>query len=50
MSPRSPIGGGNDYFLGAGQHLPGGGPEMVIDSIPTKNTGNSKVISKVKVD
>ncbi|EBS7635149.1 DUF4150 domain-containing protein [Salmonella enterica] len=34
MQPRSPL-SGNDYFLGPGQHLPGGAPEMVINSIPT---------------
>ncbi len=34
MAPRSPL-AGNKYFLGPGQGLPGGGPEMVIDSIPT---------------
>uniref|UniRef100_UPI001F22797D RHS repeat-associated core domain-containing protein n=2 Tax=Pectobacterium versatile TaxID=2488639 RepID=UPI001F22797D len=34
MQPRSPL-GGNDYFLGPGQHLPGGAPEMVINSVPT---------------
>lgn len=33
-NPRSPM-EGNDYFLGAGNHLPGGAPEMVVDSIPT---------------
>jgi RHS repeat-associated protein len=34
MHPRSPL-SGNSYFLGPGQHLPGGAPEMVINSIPT---------------
>ncbi|TDB43265.1 type IV secretion protein Rhs [Photorhabdus khanii subsp. guanajuatensis] len=34
MQPRSPL-SGNDYFLGPGQHLPGGAPEMVINSVPT---------------
>ena len=33
--PRLPIDGGNGYFLGGGKGLPGGGPELVIDSIPT---------------
>jgi len=33
-SPRSPM-EGNEYFLGPGQHLPGGAPELVVDSIPT---------------
>jgi hypothetical protein len=34
MAPRSPL-FGNQYFLGPGQGLPGGGPEMIINSIPT---------------
>ena len=34
MQPRSPL-SGNDYFLGPGQHLPGGAPEMVINSMST---------------
>jgi len=34
MSPRSPL-EGNKYFLGPGKGLPGGGPEIVIDPIPT---------------
>jgi filamentous hemagglutinin len=34
MHPRSPL-AGNQYFRGPGNGLPGGGPEMVIDSIPT---------------
>lgn len=33
-SPRSPL-TGNGLFQGGGQHLPGGAPEIVIDSIPT---------------
>ncbi|WP_330986329.1 MULTISPECIES: type IV secretion protein Rhs [Enterobacterales] len=32
MQPRSPL-GGNDYFLGPGQHLPGGAPEVVINPV-----------------
>lgn len=32
MQPRSPL-GGNDYFLGPGQHLPGGAPEVVIEPV-----------------
>jgi hypothetical protein len=37
MAPRSPISGdiGNPFFLGAGKGLPGGGPEMIIEPIPT---------------
>ena len=34
---RSPM-EGNQYFLGPGNHLPGGAPEMVIDPIPTVDT------------
>lgn len=34
MSPRSPL-TGNPYFQGGGQGLPGGGPEVVVDPIPT---------------
>ncbi|MEQ9918926.1 type IV secretion protein Rhs [Pectobacterium aroidearum] len=34
MQPRSPL-GGNEHFLNPGQHLPGGAPEMVINSVPT---------------
>ncbi|MEI7929395.1 MAG: RHS repeat-associated core domain-containing protein, partial [Verrucomicrobiales bacterium] len=34
LAPRSPL-IGNKYFLGPGRGLPGGGPEMVIDPIPT---------------
>jgi filamentous hemagglutinin len=34
MSPRSPLAAsGNPYFLGNGEGLPGGGPEMMVDSI-----------------
>ncbi|WP_434985195.1 hemagglutinin repeat-containing protein [Vreelandella zhaodongensis] len=34
--PRCPIGdAGNELFLGGGEGLPGGGPELVIDSIPS---------------
>jgi RHS repeat-associated protein len=34
MSPRSPL-EGNQFFRGPGNGLPGGGPEMVVDPIPT---------------
>ena len=34
MSPRSPL-KGNRFFKGPGEGLPGGGPEMVVDSIST---------------
>jgi RHS repeat-associated protein len=34
MNPRSPL-IGNSFFRGPGMGLPGGGPEMIINSIPT---------------
>jgi hypothetical protein len=34
MNPRSPL-TGNPYFQGPGQGLPGGGPEIVVDPLPT---------------
>lgn len=34
MAPRSPL-FGNDFFQGAGKGLPGGGPEIVVDPLPT---------------
>lgn len=47
VSPRSPTPeAGNEHFLGAGQHLPGGAPEIVIDSVPT----SAKPILKVNVE
>ncbi|MBP1853591.1 hypothetical protein [Rhizobium halophytocola] len=49
-NPRSPLPGGagnNQYFLGAGEHLPGGGPEMLIDSIPTTDAAGVKTIGIV---
>ncbi|WP_205631656.1 hypothetical protein [Collimonas pratensis] len=49
MSPVSPL-EGNQYFLGAGNHLPGGAPEMVINSIPTIDNSLVNTILKVKVD
>ncbi|KPY45910.1 filamentous hemagglutinin [Pseudomonas savastanoi pv. retacarpa] len=48
MSPNSPL-QGNEYFQGAGQHLPGGAPEMVIDSIPTIDSAKVKTITTVIV-
>jgi RHS repeat-associated protein len=48
MSPRSPM-EGNQYFQGAGQHLPGGAPEMVVDSIPTTDSANVSTITTVNV-
>lgn len=46
--PRSPM-EGNDYFLGPGNHLPGGAPEMVIESIPTKDVPGVKTITEILV-
>lgn len=46
--PRSPL-EGNEYFLGPGKHLPGGAPEMVIESIPTKNTADVTTVLEVFV-
>ncbi|MBV6325294.1 hypothetical protein [Duganella violaceipulchra] len=48
-APRSPL-EGNQYFLGKGNHLPGGSPELVIDSVPTIDNSNVKTIFEVKVD
>jgi RHS repeat-associated protein len=48
QSPRSPL-TGNAYFKGPGQHLPGGGPELVINSIPTTDNKTTKTILTVKV-
>ncbi|MNR54615.1 hypothetical protein D3C85_1748340 [compost metagenome] len=45
MTPRSPL-SGNDYFKGPGQHLPGGAPELVIDSVPT----STSIMLRVKVE
>lgn len=47
--PRSPL-EGNQYFLGKGNHLPGGAPELVIDSVPTADSKNVRTIITVKVD
>lgn len=35
MAPRNPL-EGNRFFLGPGKGLPNGGPELVIDPVPTK--------------
>jgi hypothetical protein len=48
MSPSSPL-VGSTYFLGPGIHLPGGGPEIVVRSIPTTDTAMVKTILDVKV-
>lgn len=46
--PRSPM-EGNRFFLGAGNHLPGGAPEMVVDSIPTVDGGGVTTLVTVIV-
>ncbi|WP_426102182.1 MULTISPECIES: PAAR domain-containing protein [unclassified Pseudomonas] len=46
--PRSPL-EGNKHFLGPGKHLPGGAPEMVVESIPTKDASGIKTITEVFV-
>lgn len=48
LGPTSPM-EGNKYFLGAGNHLPGGAPEVVIRSIPTVDNELVKTLLKVKV-
>lgn len=47
-APRSPL-SGNNFFLGGGQGLPGGGSELVIDSIPSAGgQGIRQITVKVK--
>ncbi|MDQ0625877.1 beta strand repeat-containing protein [Paraburkholderia graminis] len=47
-APRSPL-SGNNYFLGGGQGLPGGGAELVIDPIPSAGgQGIRQITVKVK--
>jgi hypothetical protein len=48
LQPMSPL-SGNPYFLGAGNHLPGGAPEMVINSISTVDNGVVNTVLKVKI-
>lgn len=48
LGPTSPL-KENKYFLGAGNHLPGGAPEMVIRSIPKVDNELVKTLLKVKV-
>ena len=48
MAPSSPL-EGNAYFLGPGNHLPGGGPELVVRSIPTTDNATVKTILDVEV-
>jgi RHS repeat-associated protein len=47
-NPRSPM-EGNRFFLGPGKHLPGGAPEMVVESIPTIDGGDVTTLTEVKV-
>jgi len=49
QAPRSPLQGTNSNFTSAGEHLPGGGPEIVIDSIPTSGNKTSRVILELDV-
>ncbi|MCK8294953.1 type IV secretion protein Rhs, partial [Erwinia amylovora] len=48
LNPRSPL-AGNDYFKGPGQHLPGGAPEMVINSQSTTDNSIINTILTVSV-
>lgn len=45
---RSPM-EGDQYFLGPSNHLPGGAPEMVIDSIPTADTQGVTTLLEILV-
>lgn len=48
---RSPLpAAGNAQFTKGGDHLPGGAPELVVDSISTKDTPTSRVIKEVVVE
>ncbi len=44
--PRSPL-EGNQLFLGPGRHLPGGAPEIVINSISTIDTDKVTTLMEV---
>jgi len=48
LSPRSPL-EGNKFFTKPGQHLPGGAPEMVINSQSTTDNSVINTILKVNV-
>ena len=48
LAPQSPL-TGNSFFLGPGNHLPGGAPEMVINSIPTTDSEAVQTILNVRV-
>ncbi len=49
LNPTSPL-KGNDYFLGPGNHLPGGAPEMVVNSIPTTDNINVSTVLTVNIE
>ena len=49
QNPRSPL-KGNEYFKGPGQHLPEGGPEVVIDAAPSTDTESVSTILKIIVE
>jgi len=40
---------GNGLFRGGGQHLPGGGPELVVPPIPTAGGDGISIIGRVIV-
>jgi hypothetical protein len=44
--PRSPM-EGNQYFLGPDKHLPGGAPEMVVESLPPIDVDGIKTLTEV---
>lgn len=44
--PRCPV-SGNDHFLEGGQGLPGGGSELVIDSIPSSGGDGIRQITVI---
>jgi hypothetical protein len=46
--PRSPL-EGNKKFVAGGMHLPGGTPELVVNSIPTKDEKSVNTILEVDV-
>jgi hypothetical protein len=48
MLPSSPT-TGNAYFWGAGNHLPGGAPEMVVSPISTVDNSAVTTLFKVRV-
>lgn len=48
LQPMSPL-EGNVYFRGAGNHLPSGAPEVVINSIPTIDNAAVTTVLKVEI-